>query len=125
MLTCNHNDMQQSTLLFNLACGAPQPDRKHFITSRLVVHTRRDRRISDRYKREGGCVIPGEILRGHGGGRGLSCLQRAWLKFCLMGVLMTNTMCWTAFERAGLRGYRFSALSWMFRHSKLDWERLW
>jgi hypothetical protein len=64
-------------------------------------------------------------LRGPGGGRGLSRLQRAWLKFCLMGVLMTNTVCWKAFERAGLRGYRFSALSWMFRHSKIEWERLW
>jgi hypothetical protein len=64
-------------------------------------------------------------LRGQGGGRSLSRLQRAWLKFGLMGVLMTNTVCWKAFERAGLRGYRFSALSRMFRHSKIDWERLW
>lgn len=64
-------------------------------------------------------------LRSHSGGRGLSCLQRAWLKFCLMGVLMTNTVCWKAFERSGLRGYGYSALSWMFRHSKIDWEGLW
>jgi hypothetical protein len=64
-------------------------------------------------------------LRSHSGGRGLSRVQRAWLKFCLMGVLMTNTVCWKAFERSGLRGYGYSALSWMFRHSKIDWEGLW
>ncbi|WP_281054891.1 transposase [Thiocystis violascens] len=55
----------------------------------------------------------------------MSRCQRAWLRFCLMGVLLTNTVCWAAFERAGLRVYRLGALSWMFRHTKLVWERLW
>jgi len=41
-----------------------------------------------------------------------------------MGVLLTNTVCWKAFERAGLGGYRLGALSWMFRHSKLAWDGL-
>lgn len=57
-------------------------------------------------------------------GRKLSRAQRAWLKFCLMGVLLTNTVCWKAFERAGLGGYRLGALSWMFRHSKVAWDGL-
>ncbi|BBL76800.1 transposase [Methylomagnum ishizawai] len=57
-------------------------------------------------------------------GRKLSGAQRAWLKFCLMGVLLTNTVCWKAFERAGLGGYRAGALSWMFRHSKVAWDGL-
>ena len=36
-------------------------------------------------------------------GRGLSFAQRTWLKFCLMGVLMTNSVCWASFrtDRAG------------------------
>ena len=42
-----------------------------------------------------------------------------------MGLLLTNTVCWSAFERAGLGGYRLSALSWMFRHTKIVWELLW
>jgi hypothetical protein len=57
-------------------------------------------------------------------GRKLTGAQRAWLKFCLMGVLLTNTVCWKAFERAGLGGYRVGALSWMFRHSKVAWDGL-
>jgi hypothetical protein len=41
-----------------------------------------------------------------------------------MGVLLTNTVYWKAFERAGLGGYRLGALSWMFRRSKLAWDGL-
>ena len=44
-------------------------------------------------------------------GRGLSFAQRSWLKFCLMGVLMTNSVCWAGFERIGLGGYRLGAKS--------------
>lgn len=57
-------------------------------------------------------------------GRGLSFAQRSWLKFCLMGVLMTNSVCWASFERIGLGGYRLGALSWMFRKTKIPWDRL-
>jgi len=58
-------------------------------------------------------------------GRGLTRGQRRWLTFCLMGLLLTNTVSWAHFERSGLRGYRLSALSWMFRHTKILWEGLW
>src|SRR5512137_1418982 len=57
-------------------------------------------------------------------GRGLSFAQRSWLKFCLMGVLMTNSVCWAGFERIGLGGYRLGALSWMFRKAKIPWDKL-
>jgi hypothetical protein len=57
-------------------------------------------------------------------GRGLSFAQRTWLKFCLMGVLMTNSVCWASFERIGLGGYRLGALSWMFRKTKIPWDKL-
>lgn len=57
-------------------------------------------------------------------GRGLSLAQRTWLAFCLMGILVTNTVCWAKFERASLGNYSVKALSWMFRHSKIPWTFL-
>lgn len=57
-------------------------------------------------------------------GRGLSFAQRNWLKFCLMGVLMTDSVCWARFERSGLGGYGLGALSWMFRKTKIPWDKL-
>ena len=55
---------------------------------------------------------------------GLSRTQRSWLGFCVMGILITNTVCWAQFERASLGQYAVGALSWMFRHAKIPWERL-
>lgn len=60
----------------------------------------------------------------NGASRGLSALQRRWLSFCLMAVMVTNSLCWARFERAGLGRYSQAALSWMFRHAKLPWEVL-
>jgi hypothetical protein len=57
-------------------------------------------------------------------GQGLSQIQRKWLSFCLMGIVVTNSICWAKFERAGLRKYRVAALSWMFRYAKIPWESL-
>lgn len=57
-------------------------------------------------------------------GRGLSFTQRRWLGFCVMAILITHSVCWAKFERASLGTYSLAALSWMFRHSKIPWERL-
>lgn len=54
----------------------------------------------------------------------LSGIQQKWLSFCLTGMLLTGTLCWAAFERMGLGGYRIGALSWMFRNTKLPWSYL-
>jgi len=35
-------------------------------------------------------------------GAGLTFTQKAWLSFCLTGILMVNAVCWTKFERASL-----------------------
>jgi hypothetical protein len=35
--------------------------------------------------------------------RKLSTAQRYWLRFCLMGILLANQVCWAAFARGGLR----------------------
>ena len=55
-----------------------------------------------------------EALAARGSGRGLSNKQRRWLSYCMMGMICTNSVCWARFERAGLGGYKQSALSGMF-----------
>jgi len=65
-----------------------------------------------------------EALEKYQPGAGLSRLQRYWLSFCLMGILVSNSVCWARFERASLGHYSLAALSWMFRQSKIPWECL-
>jgi len=55
-------------------------------------------------------------------GHSLSLTQRTWLAFCLMGILITNSVCWAKFERASLGKYSVKALSW--RHTKIRWDNL-
>ena len=50
--------------------------------------------------------------------------QQYWLGFCILGVLLTQSINWAAYERASLGKYAVSALSWMFKHSKLPWDNL-
>jgi len=54
----------------------------------------------------------------------LTRLQCTWLGFCLMGILLINSVCWAKFERASLGGYKIGALSWMLRRSKIAWSLL-
>ena len=65
-----------------------------------------------------------EALGKYRPGAGLSRLQRLWLSFCLMGILISNTVCWAKCERASLGHYSLAALSWMFRKAKIPWEFL-
>lgn len=66
-----------------------------------------------------------EQLRRVGGDQGgLSRVQRHWLGFCLMGMMLTESLCWARFERASAGSYSAGALSWMFRHAKLPWSWL-
>jgi hypothetical protein len=55
---------------------------------------------------------------------GLTRTQSTWLGFCLMGILLVNSVCWAKFERASLGGYKLNRLSWMFCHSKIAWSSL-
>ena len=50
--------------------------------------------------------------------------QRLWLGFCMAGILLTNSICWKQYERASFGAWMTGALSWMFRQSKLDWDKL-
>lgn len=54
----------------------------------------------------------------------LSRSQRAWLSFCLTAIILTNTVCWKAWERWSGGKYADSALSWMLRHSPMPWNLL-
>jgi hypothetical protein len=60
----------------------------------------------------------------HKPGHGLSATQRGWLSFCIMGVLVTNSVCWARFQRAGLGRYSMAALCWVFCHAKIPWDLL-
>jgi hypothetical protein len=65
-----------------------------------------------------------EAIGKHKPGVKLSSIQRSWLSLCIMAVLVTNSVCWSRFERASLGIRGLAALSWMFRHSKVPWEML-
>lgn len=55
---------------------------------------------------------------------GLTRKQKAFLSFTLMGILVTNSICWARFERASLGSYTTAALSWMFRRALIPWDKL-
>ncbi len=65
-----------------------------------------------------------EAIEKHEPGSSLSRTQKYWISFCIMAIFITNTVCWAKAERAGMGQYSKSALSWMFRHSKITWELL-
>jgi hypothetical protein len=50
--------------------------------------------------------------------------QCRWLKFCLMGLLLTNSINWSAYSRLSLGRYSLAALSWVFRRSKINFSAL-
>jgi hypothetical protein len=54
----------------------------------------------------------------------LSRIQHLWLSFCVMAVMVPNSVCWSRFQKVGLGRYHIVALSWMFRKSKIPWELL-
>jgi len=54
----------------------------------------------------------------------LTNIQKCYLGFCLGGILLTNSICWARFSRAGFGTWLEKSLSWMFRQSKIEWEGL-
>jgi hypothetical protein len=57
-------------------------------------------------------------------GRELTRLQMMWLGFCLTAMILTNSVCWKAWERWSGGKYTDGALSWMFRKSQISWNNL-
>ena len=54
----------------------------------------------------------------------LTKTQILWISFCLTGILLTNSICWARYERASFGSWLTGALSWMFRQSKIYWDKL-
>lgn len=54
----------------------------------------------------------------------LTKIQRYWIKFVLLGILVTNSVCWVKMERFSIGIYSNKAISWMFRHGKICWGLL-
>ncbi len=54
----------------------------------------------------------------------LTRIQRCWIVTILMGIIVTDMLCWAAFERRGLNRFTQSQLRWMFKSSRLAWSHL-
>lgn len=54
----------------------------------------------------------------------LSRKQRVFLALCIMGILITNKICWTTFQKTFIGKVTVGSLSWMFRCSKIPWSYL-
>ena len=46
-----------------------------------------------------------QSLKEHGDGHEMSALQCYWLSFVILGLLVTNSLCWSRFELFGLNEY--------------------
>ncbi|MDP2643415.1 MAG: transposase [Desulfobacterales bacterium] len=56
--------------------------------------------------------------------KNLSRIQQYWLSFCVMAIIVTNSVCWARFQRASIGQYSIGVLAWMFRKSKIPWDLL-
>lgn len=64
------------------------------------------------------------VLKEYDKEAGLTAIQRGWLKFCIMGIIVSNSINWAKFEKVGMKGYSKAGLSWMFRKATIKWENL-
>jgi len=55
-------------------------------------------------------------------GAGLSSIRKGWLGFCVLAVIVTNSVCWKRFERASLGRWHHPRLSWLFRQPQRFWQ---
>lgn len=54
----------------------------------------------------------------------LTRLQCYWLSFVILGLLVTNSLCWARYERFSVGRFTLEQISWMFRKAKIIWELL-
>jgi len=54
----------------------------------------------------------------------LSRIQKGFIALCIMGILITNSVCWAKFERSCIIKCTVGSLSWMFRSSSIPWSLL-
>jgi hypothetical protein len=55
-------------------------------------------------------------------GKSLTRLQSYWLSFVILGLLVTNSLCWKRFEKFSIGRYSTAGLSWMFCRARIAWE---
>ena len=65
-----------------------------------------------------------DILKQHNPETELSKLQVVWLNFIILGILVTNSICWAKISRYSISEYQDKAMSWMFRKAKIIWSQL-
>jgi hypothetical protein len=56
--------------------------------------------------------------------KNLSRLQCCWLSFVILGLIVTNSLCWARYERFSIGKLKVGQISWMFRKAKIAWELL-
>ncbi len=54
--------------------------------------------------------------------KSLTRLQACWLSFVILGVLVTNSLCWKRFEKFSVGRHSTASLSWMFCKARIAWE---
>jgi len=54
----------------------------------------------------------------------LSKAQIVWLSICITGVVVTNSVCWKRFERAGFGKFASGTISAMFKRASISWSKL-
>jgi hypothetical protein len=52
----------------------------------------------------------------------LTRIQSYWLSFVILGLLVTNSLCWKRFEKFSIGRYSTAGLSWMFCRARIAWE---
>jgi len=55
---------------------------------------------------------------------GLTPYRKLWLGFCVLAIIVTDSVCWKRFERASLGRWSHARLSWVFRQASTFWRYL-
>jgi hypothetical protein len=56
--------------------------------------------------------------------KSLTRIQTCWLSFVILGLLVTNSLCWKRFEKFSIGRYSTAGLSWMFCRARIAWEAM-
>lgn len=54
--------------------------------------------------------------------KALTRIQSCWLSFVILGLLVTNSLCWKRFEKFSIGQHSTAGLSWMFCRAQIAWE---
>ena len=65
-----------------------------------------------------------QALKQQDSGKALTRLQSYWLAFVMLGLFVTNSLCWKRFERFSVGNRSMAGLSWVFRKAAIAWSLL-